>query len=677
MYRPIIGLEIHIELKTKTKMFCGCLNDPFEKHPNINICPICLGHPGTLPTINKKAVESVLKLGLALNCQIPEISKFDRKNYFYPDLPKGYQISQYDKPLCISGYLEINSGTLDNQKIKKVRIRRIHLEEDTGRLLHMTDDNNDDKKQLSKVKSQMSIVSLVDFNRAGVPLMELVTEPDIENGEEAVAFAKELQLILRYLEISDADMEKGQMRVEVNVSIRPNNKRIKTNGKRIILADESYRLMNLLFEIHNKLGPIYKEKNYQDAIEEVLKREKIPYEREKNINLEFEKLKVSNFFADFVIDSKILIEVKASKFITQEDIRQVLRYIKSANLPLGIIVNFRKDKLEYKRLVNPLFDFNSLSFVENSGENLGTKVEIKNLNSFRAIEEAIQYEVSRQTEILESGAKVSQETRGWDDIKKQTVSQRIKEEAHDYRYFPEPDLPILLLRPSESEAEALQNGAPRSFTRSEKGGVAAFDLEKLKIEIPELPVQKRKRFIDEYNLSPSQIEILVDDRDLAQYFEESVSELGTDLRGQDADSRKKAIQLLYNYLTSDIKGLINEQKISIKELNITPENLADLIILILKDEISSRLAKDILREMFFTGLDPKQIIQQKGLVKISDNNLIEQVIEEMIKENPKAVEDYKKGKENALQFLIGQAMSRLKGRADPQKLKEIFKNKLK
>jgi len=526
MHRPIIGLEIHIELKTKTKMFCSCLNDPFEKHPNINICPVCLAHPGTLPTINQKAVESVLKLGLALNCQISEVSKFDRKNYFYPDLPKGYQISQYDKPLCFGGYLEINSGTFDNQKTKKIRIRRIHLEEDTGRLLHMTDDNNDDKKQLSKVKSQRSIVSLVDFNRAGVPLMELVTEPDIENGEEAVAFAKELQLILRYLGISDADMEKGQMRVEVNISLT-NNQQPTTNNQQ-----------------------------------------------------------------------------------------------------------------------------------PTTNNQLGTKVEIKNLNSFRAVGEAINYEIKRQREILEKGEVVKQETRGWDDIKKQTVSQRIKEEAHDYRYFPEPDLPLLDL--------------------------TKFDLEELKISIPELPVQKRKRFINEYNLSPSQIEILIDDRDLAQYFEESVSELDTDLRelnmelrGQGDGSREKVIQLLYNYLTSDIKGLINEQKISIKELNITPENLADLIILILKDEISSRLAKDILKEMFLTGLDPKQIIQQKGLVKISDENLIEQVIEEMIKENPKAVEDYKKGKENALQFLIGQAMAKLKGRADPQKLKEVFKNKLK
>ena len=486
MYQPTIGLEIHIELKTKTKMFCGCLNDPDEKHPNLNICPICLAHPGTLPTINKKAVEAVLKLGLTLNSKIPEISKFDRKNYFYPDLPKGYQISQYDKPLVVGG------------KLNGVKITRIHLEEDTGRLTHndYNDDNDNDKNSHSH--RQKSSYSLVDFNRAGIPLMELVTEPDIESGKEAVAFAKELQLILRYLEISDADMEKGQLRVEVNLSISKNSV-------------------------------------------------------------------------------------------------------------------------------------------------LGTKVEIKNLNSFKAVEESIDYEIKRQSEILEKGEMVKQETRGWDDIKKRTVPQRIKEEAHDYRYFPEPDLP------------------PLDLTK--------FNLEELKISVPELPVQKRARFEKEYGLLANQTEILIEDRGLAQYFEESASELRTKLPIPD-------YQLLLNYFSSDMRGLMNEQKITVKELNITPENFADLIVLLSKGEISSRLAKDILKEMFLTGLDPKQIIQQKGLTQISDDAIIERIIEEITRENPKAVEDYKKGQKNALQFLIGQAMKKLKGRADPKILKEAMENNL-
>ena len=468
MYEPTIGLEIHTEPKTKTKMFCDCLNDPDEKHSNINVCPICLAHPGVLPTINKKAVEGVLKLGLALNSKIPETSKFDRKNYFYPDLPKGYQISQYDKPLVIGG--ELNG----------IRITRIHLEEDAGRLVHSPD-----------AKS-----SLVDFNRAGIPLMELVTEPDIKSGEQAVDFAKELQLILRYLEVSDADMEKGQMRVEVNISVSKSSER-------------------------------------------------------------------------------------------------------------------------------------------------GTKVEIKNLNSFRAVGESIDYEIKRQTEILEKGETIKQETRGWDDIKKHTVSQRSKEEAHDYRYFPEPDLPPLDL--------------------------TEFNLEKLKIEIPELPAQKRERFVKEYNLDEEQAEVIINDRYLAEYFEESVSELTEEM-----GDKNKNIQLLLNYLSSDIKGLMNEQKIAIKELNITPENFSDLIVLISSGEISSRSAKDILKEMFLTGLDPHQIIEQKGLKQVSDETSLKQTVEEIIKENPKAVEDYKKGKENALQFLIGRAIAKLKGKGNPDILRRLF-----
>ncbi|MEK7168352.1 MAG: Asp-tRNA(Asn)/Glu-tRNA(Gln) amidotransferase subunit GatB, partial [Patescibacteria group bacterium] len=465
--------------KTKTKMFCGCLNDFNEKHPNINICPICLAHPGALPTINKKAVESVLKLGLALNSEIPETSKFDRKNYFYPDLPKGYQISQYDKPLTIGG--ELNG----------VKITRIHLEEDTARLVHST--------QNSKLKTQN--YSLVDFNRAGIPLMELVTEPDIKSGEEAVAFAKELQLILRYLEISDADMEKGQMRVEANISVSKNSE-------------------------------------------------------------------------------------------------------------------------------------------------MGTKVEVKNLNSFRTVQDAVDYEIKRQEEILEKEKKVIHETRGWDEFEKKTEHQRLKEESHDYRYFPEPDLPPLDISKYQD-----------------------FDIEKLKISIPELPAQKRSRFAEEYGLLSNQMEILIEDRGLAKYFEESASELKSELPTTN-------YQLLFNYLSSDLKGLINEQKITIKESNITPENFADLMVLIIKNEISSRSAKDILKEMFLTGLDPRRIIEEKGLKQVSDEKVIKKTIQEVVNENPKALEDYKKGKETALQFLIGKAMAKLKGQANPDILRRLFSDYL-
>ena len=479
MYKPTIGLEIHTELKTKTKMFCGCLNfsvnlEQIENQPNINICPVCLAHPGTLPAPNKEAIKSVVKLGLALGGKIAKISKFDRKNYFYPDLPKGYQISQYDQPFVLGGMLN------------SVKITRVHLEEDTARLIHSEDGKS----------------SLVDFNRAGVPLMELVTEPDIKNGKEAVYFAKELRLIMKYLGISNADMEKGQMRVEANISIS-------------------------------------------------------------------------------------------------------------------------KDK------------------------KLGTKVEIKNLNSFRAVEEAIDYEIKRQEDVLEKEEKVVQETRGWDENKKSTFSQRLKEEAHDYRYFSEPDIPSF------------------DFSKSD-----FINIEELKSFIPELPVQKRERFIKEYGLKPDQVEILVEDKLLGNYFEQAISELFLEI-GE--DNKEKNINLLFNYLTSDVKGYLNELKIGIESLKITSENFADLIVLIIKGEISSRIAKDLIKDMHLTGNDPRRIIQEKGLGQISDEETIGKIIEEVIAENQKAFDEYRQGNENVLQFLVGKTMGKLKGRGNPAKIIEIIK----
>ena len=480
MYKPTIGLEIHVELKTRTKMFCGCLNNSEEKRPNFNICPICIGHPGTLPVINKKAIEEVLKLGMALNSQIPKESKFDRKNYFYPDLPKGYQISQYDKPFVIGG------------RLNGVNLRRIHLEEDAARLIH----------------SESGESSLVDFNRAGVPLMELVTEPEIKNGEEAVKFGKELRLILRYLGISDADMEKGQMRVEANISISKNS-------------------------------------------------------------------------------------------------------------------------------------------------DLGTKVEIKNLNSFRVVGEAINYEIKRQEEALKSGEIVKHETRGWDENKKKTFHQRAKEEAHDYRYFPEPDLPPLDL-------------SDEDFIK----------LDELKNLIPELPWQKRERFEKEFWLKREQMEVLIEDRSLAEYFEESVSELLEEIKETIIEEKQKAVILLFNYLTSDVSGFLSQKEMNIQSLNITTENFSDLILLIFKNEISSRVAKDLIAEMHKTGQDPRQIIAEKGLSQVSDISEIEDMVKKIIIENLKPVEDYKKGQENALQFLIGRIMKISCGKVNPKIAKEMLEKLL-
>jgi len=473
-YEPTIGLEIHAELKTLTKMFCDSPNNPDEKHANVNVCPICLGHPGTLPVINKTAVEAVIKVGLALGGTVNKIAKFDRKNYFYPDLPKGYQISQYDQPLVIGG------------RLKDIRLRRIHLEEDTGRLLHPAPNAS----------------SLVDFNRAGVPLMELVTEPDIKSAEEAVNFAKELQLILRYLGVSDADMEKGHLRIEANVSL-----------------------------------------------------------------------------------------------------------------------------------------------------NAGTKVELKNINSFRAVGDAIKIELERQEKVLKKGEKVKHETRGWDDVKKTTTSQRSKEEARDYRYFPEPDLP-----PFETES---------------------FDLAALKIAVPELPKEKRVRFQKEFGLDPERVEILVADMDMSDFFEQAVSELQAIYPESDRriDPLGK-IKMLYSYLTSDLQGLVKEGDTTFKESKVNPEHLAHLIALIEQGKVLSRGAKDILRKMFETGSDPENILDAENLGAISNKKDLEKIVKEVIMKQEKAVADYKKGKEASIKFLVGQAMSRLKGRGNPDMLKELFRKYL-
>ncbi len=482
-YQPVIGLEIHAELKTESKMFCDCLNDPDVNQANVHICPICTAQPGSLPVINKKAIESVIKTALALNCSIPDSAKFDRKNYFYPDLPKGYQISQYDLPLSNKGFLEING--------KKIRITRVHLEEDTGKLIH----------------PEKTEYSLVDFNRAGVPLMELVTEPDIETGDEAKQFCEELQLILRYLDVSEANMEKGQMRCEVNISLKSEKKE------------------------------------------------------------------------------------------------------------------------------------------------LGTKVEIKNLNSFRSVKRAIDYEIKRQTDLLDSNDKIIQETRGWDENKQRTFSQRIKEESQDYRYFPEPDLP------------------PLTDLNTISG--------KISKEIPEMPSQKRERFLNQYKLPQKDIQVLISNKGLSDYFEQIVSELETWLKIKGIEDKDKLIKLTANYLLTELQKLLSESKTRIEDCHISPENFAEFISMIEKKEISSSAAQTTLKEMCQTGADPSHIVESKELKQVSDKDTIGKIAKEVIKENQKSVEDYKSGRENALQFLVGKVMAKSKGQANPEIAREILTELLK
>jgi len=488
LYETTIGLEIHAELLTKTKMFCSCLNESEEKQPNKNICSVCMGHPGTLPVINIEALRKVLKVGLSLNSNISSYSKFDRKNYFYPDLPKGYQISQYDNPLCKDGKLKLFLSDEEHENQKEVEITRVHLEEDTARLIHPKDGKS----------------TLIDFNRAGVPLMELVTEPVIHNGKEARLFCQGLQILLKDLDVSEAEMEKGQMRCEVNISLKPIGQR-----------------------------------------------------------------------------------------------------------------------------------------------ELGTKVEIKNLNSFKAVEKAIEYEIKRQTEVLEKGEKVIQETRGWDPIKEVTYPQRTKEEAQDYRYFPEPDLPPLNV-------------------------YKLFNFEELKKELKELPWLKKERIIKEYDLSLKEADILLKDSKVLEILEETIKILKT----KNLDI-KKATNLAKNYLLTDILGIKEKEKLTYQEIKITPLNFSKIIENIVQNKISSRVAKDILLEIIKTGQDPEKLITERSLETISDIDLINPIIEEVIKNNPKAVEDYKKGKETAIQFLVGQAMAKLKGAADPKELVKIMENKIK
>ena len=488
-YEPTIGLEIHVELKTKSKMFCSCPNGlGLESEPNVDICPVCSGQPGTLPVINQEAVHMVLKAGLALNGQISDISKFDRKNYFYPDLPKGYQISQYDQPLVEGGYLDVSE---DGQK-NRVRLTRVHLEEDTGKLNHPKGEN----------------FSLVDLNRAGVPLMELVTEPDIKSGAQARKFCQELQLIFRYLGISDADMERGQMRCEVNISIS-----------------------------------------------------------EKGV------------------------------------------------------------------------------------KKLGTKVEIKNLNSFRVVEKSIDYEIKRQSETLEAGEKIIQETRGWNDNTGETFSQRAKEEAHDYRYFPEPDLPPL-------------------------AGLVVLS-EDLKKEIPELPQERRERFVKEYNLSAVDAETFVVNFELGNYFEKVVSEIKS--WAEDAEPKidtAKAVKLAANYLITELQKLIYQVGADFKEIKITPENFAEFIKLVAQGVVSSSGAQTVLAEMFTTGADPSHIIKEKDLGQVSDEEELNTAVLAAISQNPGPVADYKKGKQNSLMFLVGKVMVATKGKANPQIVIQILKGEL-
>lgn len=490
-FETVIGLEVHAQLKTKTKMFCGCANETNPNKPNKNVCPLCMGHPGTLPVPNEQAIAWTRLAGLALNCDIVRFAKFDRKNYFYPDLPKGYQISQFDQPFCLNGRFDFIIG----DEVRTVHLTRIHLEEDAGKLSH----------------PEAADYSLVDYNRAGTPLMEIVTEPDIHSPAEARAFLQGLRQLLRYLGVSDADMEKGQMRADANISVR----------------------------------------------------------------------------------------TKDSKRTT-------------------------------------------------------AIVEIKNMNSFRSVERALAFEEERLLEAMENEAEgeTVKETRGWDEKSGTTLSQRSKEEAHDYRYFPEPDIPPVTV----DEAE----------------------LTKLKKDLPELPGEKQARFKKEYKLGLGDIAVLTDSPAMADFYEQIVSELQEWLKSDDVKLKKPedAFKLAASYVVNELVKHLNETDASIADLKFTAENFAEFIAIVAQGKINSSAAQQVLKLMYETGQDPSQIIEEQNLAQVSDEGELEVIAENIVARNKAAVADYKKGKEASLQFLVGQMMKETKGKANPQVAAKLIKEKI-
>jgi len=468
-YETVIGLEVHVELHTNSKIFCGC-STAFGAPPNTHTCPICLGHPGVLPVLNRQAVEYAMKAAMALNCTISDVSKFDRKNYFYPDSPKAYQISQYDQPIGLNGWIDIEV----DGKTKRIGITRLHLEEDAGKLTHVDG----------------GYASLVDFNRVGTPLVEIVSEPEISSPEEAKAYLEKLRAIMQYCEVSDVKMEEGSLRCDANISLRP-----------------------------------WGQKEF------------------------------------------------------------------------------------------------------------GTKAELKNMNSFRGVQRGLEYEQFRQAEVLDEGGVIVQETRRWDEAQGKTFSMRGKEQAHDYRYFPDPDLVSVHI--SEEWKEAVR------------------------ATIPELPDARKARYTSDYGLPDYDAAVITASKPLADFFEDSLNYT------KDAKS-------VSNWIMGDLLGYLNANNLELSQVKITGQGLGEMIGLIEKGTISSKIAKTVFKEMLESGKLPAQIVEEKGLVQISDEGAIKSIVEQVVANNPQSVEDYKAGKQKAIGFLVGQVMKESKGKANPALVNKLL-----
>ena len=476
-YDVVIGLEVHIKIKTESKMFCGCANR-YGAEPNTLVCPVCMGYPGVLPVPNMEAINKTVLAGLMTSCEIPKFSKFDRKSYFYPDMPKNYQISQYDLPFCLNGHIDVGGKGFSGENLpdKTIGITRIHLEEDVAKSTHF------------------SGYSGIDFNRAGGPLMEVVSEPDMTTPDEAYAYLTGLKQIMQYAGVSSCDMEKGQLRCDVNISLKP---------------------------------------------------------------------------------------------ATQKE--------------------------------------------------FGTKIEIKNLNSFRAVHRAIEYEIKRQARELDDGVVFEQETRGWNDDKGATYLMRTKESESDYRYFPEPDL------------------MPVTFTEEE--------IDKIRKTMPESPAKKRKRFVEEYNLTLYDADVLTQDQDVATYFDEGAKLTSTP-------------KIMANWIISELLRELSDAGITVVDCKITPASFAEMVELINKKTISGKIAKEVFSEMFATGNNPAKIVEEKGLMQVSDSSAIENMVDQAIAENQIQVQQYRDGNHKVLQYFVGQVMKLSRGKANPQMVVEMLKEKL-